>query len=113
MLTNDYALTAMVLWELFLEPVNLPPRKQSVFLTWVQNYRDTNGTADTRDQILALAKPCQDLSDIMYGEGEFDESFDWEFCPRWLEHCVDWSNDWSVKPNAREIMKRLWAEMQP
>jgi len=105
---EQYALTAMVIWELHLDPLNLPDYSRSVFLQGMANLRDKHGAAETRQHVLDVIAPAaEDLWQAMRDADEFDDSFDWEFCPRYVEHCWDFENG-CPKPNARQILLKLF-----
>tara|TARA_R100001443_G_scaffold53662_2_gene65297 strand:- start:989 stop:1276 length:288 start_codon:yes stop_codon:yes gene_type:complete len=73
-LVESHIEAAMCLWEAFLEDPERYPNFCKV--------RDTEGTAVLRSQIGDLApKCCNDYDNAT----EYHESFDWDFCPDWLE----------------------------
>lgn len=52
-------------------------------------FREDNGAAETRDKMQVFAKPCHDAWEHAHTVLGFDDPFDWEWCPLWLQVCVD------------------------
>ena len=97
--TQGEAYTAMCLWE----EVTAGLAKADAELgdaPWTQ-YRDRNGTADLRDEVLGLAPACEAAWNAMTDDQqEGAGAFDWEFCPKWLRESVDWFGIPKVKGEA-------------
>jgi len=55
----------------------------------LRSYRNNHGMAETRDRISALVIPCEKVYAIAKERLDYEECFDWEFVPVFLEHCVD------------------------
>ena len=77
---DDLALTAMCLWEEYLTNRNDPEFHAAL---------EVVGTAQLREDVLALAEPCHDAWERAQAEG-YDDCFDWRWCPDWLTHNVSW-----------------------
>jgi len=102
---NDVALTAMCLWEAVLEYCadDYGNNSLSSSLNYevhksVSVVRINIGAARLRDTVLGFAKPCHDEWEVAVAAG-YDDSFDWEWCPAWLDARVDWT--WSPGPAMR------------
>lgn len=93
----DLVEAAMCLWEAVIDA----PARHEVF----KKHKDYQGAAVLRMQMLEkYAKPCHDLWDA----AEFDEPFDWEWCPAFLDIAID-PNTLEVRPDAAELMAE-WME---
>lgn len=85
---SDMMEAGACLWEAAMEfqdrwqkdgPSVNAPYKTAFLAEW-----GTCGTADMRSRILDMAEACHREWDAAIDAGEFDESFDWEWCPAWL-----------------------------
>ncbi len=75
----DLIETGMSLWEHCLEK---RPRSFELHLgLW--------GAAETRSRIASFAKHCHDAWEHAYNTLDYQDSFDWEWCPAWFDVCVD------------------------
>lgn len=52
-------------------------------------YREVHGIALTRSRINECAVMCEETYKIMLEEYEYDKNYDWDFCPDFLEFCVN------------------------
>lgn len=89
---HDEVETAVCLWEA-LEDAE---RKSIVTLPWAA-IRENYGTTALRNNIIMLASLCSkdwrdnDGPNVSPVQQKYP-AFDWDFCPKWLEDCVDWEN---------------------
>lgn len=67
---------AMCLWEELLQPV------WGASYPEYEAYRELHGACETRDRVIELVPAAQGIFKLI--REEFDSSFDWEFCPRFL-----------------------------
>lgn len=89
-LTNDEALTALVLWEAVLQ---LSFERGAGTSTPWRAYWETVGTWEMRQLMVDLTPLCEKAWRAMDGETHDTISFDWEFVPAWIEHSIDWTQD--------------------
>src|SRR4051812_35788431 len=80
--------TAMCLWEALLEN----RRREDYNAVW-----DKHGAWDLRHRCIALASHCDDVWQAFEGNDLW--AFDWEYCPVYVAHCVDWETS-TPKPVA-------------
>ncbi len=102
--TEDLIEAGMCLWEACLETT---PKN---FITM----RETWGTAETRSRVASFAKPCHLAWEHAHNVLDFQEPFDWEWCPAWLEVCVDDDFDlvtMNVTTQAQMVMEHFNAEV--
>lgn len=89
---HDEVEAAVCLWEA-LEDAE---RKSNVTLPWAA-IRENYGTTALRNNIIMLASLCSkdwrdnDGPNLSPVQQKYP-AFDWDFCPKWLEDCVDWEN---------------------
>lgn len=62
------------------------------------------GYATTRALVSGLAAPCHQAYEIARDQG-YDDSFDWEFVPRWFDRCVE--GDMTVNCDPAEAAARV------
>lgn len=95
--SGDLMEASMCLLESFW---NLPDddRRRSDYLP---NY----GIAMVRDQIMTSARLCHQTWLMAIGDG-FDQCFDWDFCPRFLDQCMD--DQLVVKSDNVSELFRMW-----
>ena len=70
-------------------------------------FRVTHGVAETRMRVISFAEQCHQAWELAHPK-HFDESFDWEWCPMFMLHCVD--SDFALRYRtperaAQEIIK--------
>lgn len=53
-------------------------------------WRENNGIAVARTQINLCAVLCDQTHRIMLNRYDYDDCYDWDFCPKFLEFCVDY-----------------------
>lgn len=83
-MNEDVVYTALCLWERALEMRGEIPA-QSTF--------DYIGYCQVRSHIIELAEFCwKDFEKI---REDYDDSFDWEFVPKWMSENLTWTH-WSV-----------------
>jgi hypothetical protein len=88
---NNLIDAAMCLWEAALED-----RSE---LAALDAYMDVHGAEETRRQIASLAEACHTEWEAATEAGDFDQCFDWEWCPHWLATRVQWDDTGaSLKP---------------
>lgn len=75
----------MSMWEVYLE-------------NSVSPFQEENGICATRTRFVSITQAAAELFD----ELQFDDCFDWEFCPRFLHKCVDWET-LTLKPDYRTL----------
>ena len=79
--------SAACLWEQCVDPTyELEYHKD------LEQLRENNGVAVTREFITSLTGACDELWGRMMDADLWDDIFDWEFCPRFLNWCVDFEN---------------------
>lgn len=82
-LTSADCEAAMCLWEECLLRRN---QNEDNLFDWL---RGGEGTANARDMCIELATDLEQSWQIAYDEFGFDDSFDWEFVPRWADEAMD------------------------
>lgn len=88
-LTYDETEAAMCLWEHCLHT-----RSQGCDLLW-DWLRGGEGAANARDMCIRLAPDIERSYQIARKCG-FDDSFDWEFVPRWAALAMEITNDYDL-----------------
>jgi len=78
--------TAMCIWEEVLDRLNDDYAPQNKWET----YRSNFGTATLRQHVIEFARPIEDAWEAMHPD-EFDDPFDWEFVPLFLDVCVTYT----------------------
>lgn len=103
--------TAMCLWEEIVTNQDGP---------W-KVCRERFGTWSRRSAVAGLARACAtDWGNLSESTRDDLGDFDWEFCPFWLAHCVDWDsnpfNGVTLRPDRADILlaeaRRLRAERE-
>lgn len=83
--THEQMLDALCLWEAVLTGLTDADRDW-----W---FGQCEGTAVLRDMVATMSPLCAMACERAVNVYEFDDSYDWEWCPRWLEAvkaiCVD------------------------
>ena len=72
----------------------------------LREYQQSHGVAEVRDRINAIALPCEMTYQAvrkMYG---FDDAFDLEFCPKFLDKCVD--DNFELRSKDIDVLAILW-----
>jgi hypothetical protein len=82
-LTIDEAEAAMCLWE---ECLLRRSQNQNDLFDWL---RGGEGMADARSMCIEYATDIEQSWQIAYNEFGFDDSFDWEFVPRWADYAME------------------------
>ncbi|MGE8143026.1 hypothetical protein ACQKOE_13710 [Novosphingobium sp. NPDC080210] len=84
---DTHLFTAACLWEAALDALNVArPVAKGGFEDRLRQYQGNYGTAQLRDDVARLAVACDDAWDALDPDEQDDAgSFDWEFCPSWLE----------------------------
>lgn len=72
----------------------------------LQLYRDTHGICVVRSCINDLAGYATDLHRLMVDEQGYDNCFDWDFIPTFLERCVE--DDFTVRSKDLHILSMYW-----
>ena len=72
----------------------------------LQLYRDIHGICVVRSCINDLAGYATDLHRLMVDEQGYDNCFDWDFIPTFLERCVE--DDFTVKSKDLHILSMYW-----
>lgn len=75
----------------------------------LQLYRDTHGICVVRSRINDLAGYANDLHRLMVDEQGYDNCFDWDFIPTFLERCVE--HDFTVRSKDLQILSMYWSAM--
>jgi hypothetical protein len=101
---HDIIDAAMCLWEACLE------LEKEHYV----KFRDMHGAAETRDRVAYFAGHCHDAWVHAHTTLGYDEPFDWDWCPRWLDHCVDVDFDLVVidcTTQAQIVMEDLYGKL--
>lgn len=75
-------------------------------------WREDNGIAATRDQINLCAVLCEQAHKIMLRYYEYDDCFDWDFCPKFLEFCVDFEKFEPKSDNPQHLVNMFRVGVQ-
>lgn len=89
LLTCDECEAAMCLWE---ECLLRRSQDEDNLFDWL---RGGEGCASARDMCIELAKDLDESWKLAHEKYGFDDSFDWEFVPRWADEAMDlteWEN---------------------
>ncbi len=82
--THDQVQAALCLWEAVLEA----SRNDDAAITAAF---ELHGAWAMRDAVMGMAHHCDDVWLALTDLGNDDRvTFDWEFCPAYVAHCVDW-----------------------
>lgn len=98
-------LNAMCLWEALIEGLHTGTAS---WVDFANNFIDENGTPELREKVLDWSDVCSRVATRLANGGECIQPYDFEFCPRFLKHAIDWER-MVVEPKAFEIMKALYA----
>jgi hypothetical protein len=79
--TDDLVDSAMCLWEAMLDL-----KSGDTFEEITQAFAQ-NGFASMRNFARSWAEQCH----LDWQAADFDDCFDWEWCPLWLREGIDWS----------------------
>jgi hypothetical protein len=97
-------ITAMCLWEAWLERIRLGD----------STAEELGGAAEARSLMCKLAVPCDACWTVASEQYEYDDPFDWEFVPAWLDMlfskstCQDPDSAMSTaQANVRTFAKRI------
>lgn len=92
-MTYDETEAAMCLWEECLGRMNhcrhmggMSAMEECEMWNWL---RCGEGAANARQQCIELAPHIEGSYRIAYNLLGFDDSFDWEFVPRWADHAME------------------------
>jgi hypothetical protein len=101
---------AVCLWECLVDPVD----SDAAFIASVNKWREWAGVHTVRTWVIeTLAAPCSTVARAMWYANERDGCFDYEFCPKFLEHCVSWDEETGqgslVSTNYDELHERMKA----
>lgn len=75
-------------------------------------WREDNGIAATRDQINLCAVLCEQTHKIMLIKYDYDDCFDWDFCPKFLEFCVDYEKFEPKSDNPQHLVNMFRVGVQ-
>ena len=97
---SDLMDAAMCLLEVFW---NLPEDdlRKSDFLP-------NHGIAVVRDRMAVAANLCHQTWSVMVQRDEYDDCFDWDFCPRFFENCMD--HQMVLKSGEVHELIKMWKE---
>jgi len=96
---RDLMEAAQCLNECFHNLVDDHPLKE-----WQQCF----GIAEVRDQINLCAVVCDQLHRLMMDEQGYDGCFDFDFCPQFLENCVD-HGTFKTKSENLHVLSMYWS----
>jgi len=74
----DIAFSAACLWEHFLENIDD-----------YSYYRNRVGMAQFRDSVCRMARPVEEAYNYVVDLYQYDDCFDWEFVPLFINMCVN------------------------
>ena len=86
-MTQDEAVTAMCLWEAWLEIRNTSTPGDLV-AEEMERLQGEHGVASIREVVLGLVPACELAWKAAHALG-YDDCFDWEFCPDFLRGVVE------------------------
>jgi hypothetical protein len=92
---------AMCLWEAILDTKSDIPD--------LAEYFETKGTAEVRMEVLNLVDTLS-AAYLLATDNDYDECFDWDFCPWFVMNCIDFSTPLSVKPDWKDRVMSLTSE---
>ena len=94
---DSYGEAAMCAWECLLEWMQVPGRRPEFESIW-----NVSGTASMRSFCWEIRQEI----DKAYRLAPYGSDFDWEFVPRFMDHCVDWSGRFPIlKDDYLEVSK--------
>jgi hypothetical protein len=73
----------------------------------LKEWRDRYGIAEVRDQLNMIAVYCDMTHRIMHEEQGYEDCFDFDFVPQFLENCVE--DDFTVKSENPRILSMYWS----
>ena len=74
----------------------------------LKEWRAENGIAEVRDQLNLCAVVCDQLHRLMMDEQGYDGCFDFDFCPQFLENCVD-HETFKPKSDNMHVLSMYWS----
>jgi len=77
----------------------------------LQLWRSSYGIAEVRDQLNLCAIYCDQLHRLRMDEQGYDGCFDFDFCPQFLENCVD-HETFKPKSTDMHVLSMYWKEAQ-
>ena len=95
---------AMCLWEDVIRRIKEEPETSPL-----QVARMDGGTANLRLEVLQLAEPCAQAWAVAEALG-YQEAFDWEFCPWFLDACVGMEGGPTLRPNWQDLVSAMASE---
>lgn len=109
---SDRAMDAVVIWEEMLTEMNRPDVNDKSVRTigrWLNNYREANGIAETRQLAVDLAEPADEMWRLFEPSHDSDYPFDWEWIPKWLQALHEISTDFSCTKRWAHIVAGIIA----
>lgn len=104
----DLVDAAMCLWEDVIERLAKPEREAKRHDLAVQEAKAYRGMARMRKDIAALAEPCHLAWEYAQRAHAYEDSFDWEWCPWFLRHCVNWETV-RLRTNWQDIVDEAYS----
>lgn len=95
---RDLMEAAMCLLEAFWNLKEDDPRVSDVY--------PNHGIAVIRDRMSTAANLCHQTWSIMVKLDDYDDCFDWDFCPRFLDNCMD--DQMVLKSGKIHELRDLW-----
>jgi hypothetical protein len=83
--TDDLVDSALCLWEALID---LHCSEQD---NPISHAFDANGYSAMRNRAMGWAEQCHN-DWVAVHPHDFDDPFDWEWCPKWLLERIDWSD---------------------
>ena len=74
----------------------------------LRDHQHWYGIAEVRDQINLCAVICDQLHRLMMNEQGYDGCFDFDFCPQFLENCVD-HETFKPKSENMHVLSMYWS----
>jgi len=71
-------------------------------------WQEFYGIAEVRDQLNLCAVVCDQLHRLMMDEQGYDGCFDFDFCPQFLENCVD-HETFKPKSDNMHVLSMYWS----
>lgn len=95
---RDLMEAAMCLLEAFWNLKEDDPRKSDVY--------PNHGIAVIRDRMSTAANLCHQTWSVMVQLDDYDDCFDWDFCPRFLDNCMD--DQMVLKSGKVHELRNMW-----
>lgn len=70
------------------------------------DFLPNHGIAVVRDRMSVAANLCHQTWSIMVKLDEYDDCFDWDFCPRFLDNCMD--DQMVLKSGKVHELRNMW-----